>query len=58
MSTHTPASGLCFLALAHPHHTTWCHLHHNHSSVSDLRYYAEKYGAVKDVYLPKDYFTG
>lgn len=24
----------------------------------DLRYYAEKYGGVKDVYLPKDYYTG
>ena len=25
---------------------------------NDLRYYAEKYGPVKDVYLPKDYYSG
>eukprot|EP00879_Flechtneria_rotunda_P001506 GHRR01001663.1.p1 GENE.GHRR01001663.1~~GHRR01001663.1.p1 ORF type:complete len:251 (+),score=44.78 GHRR01001663.1:93-845(+) len=27
-------------------------------SPDDLRYYAEKYGPVKDVYLPKDFYTG
>eukprot|EP00210_Caulerpa_lentillifera_P000009 g8.t2 len=25
---------------------------------SELRYYAEKYGPVRDVYLPRDYYTG
>eukprot|EP00193_Tetraselmis_chui_P002995 CAMPEP_0177753200 /NCGR_PEP_ID=MMETSP0491_2-20121128/1326_1 /TAXON_ID=63592 /ORGANISM="Tetraselmis chuii, Strain PLY429" /LENGTH=136 /DNA_ID=CAMNT_0019268455 /DNA_START=156 /DNA_END=563 /DNA_ORIENTATION=+ len=24
---------------------------------ADVRYYAEKYGPVRDVYLPKDYYT-
>ncbi|KAF6255155.1 hypothetical protein COO60DRAFT_1627634 [Scenedesmus sp. NREL 46B-D3] len=27
-------------------------------SPDDLKYYAEKYGPVKDVYLPKDFYTG
>lgn len=29
-----------------------------HCRPNDLKYYAEKYGAVKDVYLPKDFHTG
>lgn len=38
---------------------TWCLLLcAMHSRPNDLRYYAEKYGSVKDVYLPKDYHTG
>ena len=27
-------------------------------SGDELRYQASKYGTVKDVYLPKDHFTG
>lgn len=26
--------------------------------VEDLRYAAEKYGRVRDVYIPRDYYTG
>lgn len=26
-------------------------------SVDDLRYYAERYGALRDIYIPRDYYT-
>jgi hypothetical protein len=26
--------------------------------LEDLRYAAEKYGRVRDVYIPRDYYTG
>lgn len=26
--------------------------------IEDLRYTAEKYGRLRDVYIPKDYYTG
>eukprot|EP00803_Ostreobium_quekettii_P003201 evm.model.scf_258.8 EVM.evm.TU.scf_258.8 scf_258:102542-103914(+) len=31
---------------------------HKDTRDSDLRYFAEKYGPVRDVYLPRDYYTG
>lgn len=30
---------------------------HKDTRESDLRYFAEKYGPVRDVYLPRDYYT-
>lgn len=29
-----------------------------HRSMDDIRYAAEKYGRVKDVYMPKDFYSG
>lgn len=31
---------------------------HRKTRDSDLRYFFEKYGPVRDVYLPRDYYTG
>ncbi|CAD7704149.1 unnamed protein product [Ostreobium quekettii] len=31
---------------------------HKETREADLRYFAEKYGPVRDVYLPRDYYTG
>eukprot|EP00955_Chlamydomonas_euryale_P061419 358027-Chlamydomonas_euryale.AAC.2 len=33
------------------------HMSPAHHSVDELRYVAEKYGPIKDIYMPKDYYT-
>lgn len=51
-----------FVCASHlPHCTEHCSHHYRHlvhRRPNDLRYYAEKYGPVKDVYLPKDFYSG
>lgn len=47
----------CLIILPDYLHVCVCFMHMRTCSVDDLRYYAERYGALRDIYIPRDYYT-